>query len=232
MTWWGVSVLARVALVEDDDDLREEILGRGLACYGFEVMTCATAAEFHLKRATAAFDLLVVDVNLPDESGLRIIQRLRCEGSQAGIVALSAMPIESAGLSAFQLGSDLYLMKPVTVGLLASALHAVLRRSWTRTPTAGGAVPAHDGWYVHGQGEELVALTQAERTVINRLRQGHGKPVDREALIESLTTDVEDFDPHRIEVLIHRLRRKLTRREHPRMEIVTIRGAGYALLES
>ncbi|SFW29500.1 DNA-binding response regulator, OmpR family, contains REC and winged-helix (wHTH) domain [Luteibacter sp. UNCMF366Tsu5.1] len=228
--------MARVALVEDDDDLRKEILGPGLACYGFEVTTCATAEEFHFKRASQAFDLLVVDINLPDDSGLRIIQGLRGEGSQAGIIALSAMPIESAGLSAYQLGTDLYLMKPVTVGLLASALHAVLRRSWTPRAASAGpaamAAPATDGWYVSGPMGEVLALTQAERIVVQRLRQGQGNPVDRELLIESLTTDVEDFDPHRIEVLIHRLRRKLTRSERPHLEIVTVRGAGYVLVES
>jgi DNA-binding response OmpR family regulator len=145
------------------------------------------------------------------------------------------LPIESVGLSAFQLGSDLYLMKPVTVGLLASALHAVLRRTWSAAePGRAPATEATDreGWYLNASDGELIALTDAERTLVQRLRQEQGRPVERETLIEALTSNTADFDPHRLEVLIHRLRRKLVRTAQPKLEIVTIRGSGYGLLES
>lgn len=228
-------MLARVALVEDDDELREKLLGPGLASYGFATRMFPDADSFYRQWAPDAFDLLVVDVNLPDGSGLQVIQRLRAEGSRIGMVALSALPIESVGLSAFQLGSDLYLMKPVTVGLLASALHAVLRRTWS-APEPGRAVAAEkndrEGWYLNGPDGELIALTDAERTLVQRLRQEQGCPVERETLIEALTSNTADFDPHRLEVLIHRLRRKLVRTTQPKLEIVTIRGSGYGLLES
>ncbi|MET4677763.1 response regulator transcription factor [Luteibacter sp. ME-Dv--P-043b] len=229
-------VLARVALIEDDEELREKLLGPGLECYGFATSTFPDATEFYEQWTADAFDLLVVDVNLPSGSGLRVIQHLRASGSQIGMVALSALPIESAGLSAFQLGGDLYLMKPVTVGLLASALHAVLRRTWSATSAGGGTVVSdasdREGWYLHGPDGELIALTEAERTIIQRLRREQGRPVEREALIESLTGNTADFDPHRLDVLIHRLRRKVVRTTEPKLEIVTIRGSGYGLLES
>lgn len=233
--WLGPSVLARVAFIEDDEELRDKLLGPGLEAYGFATRTFADADGFYRNWSPDAFDLLVVDVNLPGESGLRVIQRLRDEGSRIGMVALSASPIESVGLSAFQLGSDLYLVKPVTLGLLASVLHAVLRRTWSAADP--GRIPAgeasdREGWYLHGADGELIALTEAERTVVQRLRQEQGRPVCRETLIEALTSNTADFDPHRLEVLVHRLRRKLVRTAQPRLEIVTIRGSGYGLLES
>lgn len=228
-------MLARVALIEDDEELREKLLGPGLASYGFTTQTFPDVDDFYRSWVADAFDLLVVDVNLPSGSGLRVIQRLREEGSRIGMVALSAMPIESAGLSAFQLGSDLYLMKPVTVALLASALHAVLRRTWSASTsgrTATSEATEREGWYLHASDGELIALTEAERALIQRLRQEQGRPVEREALIETLTSNTAEFDPHRLEVLIHRLRRKLVRTGLPKLEIVTIRGSGYGLLES
>ena len=114
-------------------------------------------------------------------------------------------------------------------------VHAVLRRTWSAPDAARApATEATDreGWYLNAPDGELIALTDAERTLVQRLRQEQGRPVERETLIEALTSNTADFDPHRLEVLIHRLRRKLARTVQPKLEIVTIRGSGYGLLES
>ena len=225
-------MLARVALIEDNDELRDDVLAPGLVAYGFDVAGFGTAHAFNTSEKRREFDLVIVDISLPDESGLKVIQRIRMDGITSGIVALSAWSIERAGTTAFQLGGDLYLTKPVTVDLLASALHAVLRRTWSRPKAAGPGAVAGDqsAWYVTGRDGELIPLTAVERMILGRLRQSSGQPVDRENLIRLIAQDAFDFDPHRLEVLIHRLRKKLTLAVTDRAEIVTVRGAGYALV--
>ena len=128
----------------------------------------------------------------------------------------------------------MYLTKPVTVDLLVSALHALLRRSWgatgERRPRDATLASRHDGWYVTGSDGELIAFTAIERALLQRLRDAAGAPVDKETLIAAIADDPIDFDPHRLEVVIHRLRRKLTSAAGAGMEIVTVRGAGYSLV--
>jgi DNA-binding response OmpR family regulator len=87
-----------------------------------------------------------------------------------------------------------------------------------------------NGWSLVAPGGGAVALTQAERSVLGLLLAHSGEAVSRETLIAALTPDVYDFDPHRLETLIHRLRRKVANGTREALPLRTLHGVGYVMV--
>lgn len=218
----------RVVLLEDDAVLRERILLPGLAQFGFAVTGVATAAQLHDHLRAQPVDIVVLDVGLPDGDGFSIAGDIRAARPTLGIVMLtgrSDTPDRVRGLSQ---GADAYLAKPVEIDLLAATLHSLARRLL--------AVPApapqrwhldRDGWCLVSPAGGTVALTRIERRVVERLLQAAGHVVTREQLIGALTSNVFDFDPHRLDSLIYRLRRKVVDSCGDTLPLTAIHGEGY-----
>ncbi|MET0616884.1 MAG: response regulator transcription factor [Luteibacter sp.] len=219
-----------VALVEDDLALRDDILLPGLKGYGFACEGFGGAAELAIAMSGRRFDIVILDVGLPDANGFEVAQTLRRDSS-VGIVMLTGRNQTADRIRGLSDGADAYLAKPVDLGELAATLHSLARR--LRAVPAGEA--GHwrldaGGWCLLSPRHRSVALNQAERKVLGLLMASPGTVVPRDAMVTALTDDIYDFDPHRLEVLIHRLRGKIADQSGEALPLRAVRGAGYVML--
>lgn len=218
-----------VVLLEDDVLLRERVLLPGLANYGFVATGMDTVAELERHLDTdPKTDLVVLDVGLPDADGFSVAGDLRRRFPGIGILMLTGrreIPDQIRGLSE---GADAYLTKPVDIALLAATLHSVARRLQD-LPSARHWHFDTNHWFLVSPRGCTVALTRAERRIVCRLFETQGTLVPREALIAALTDNVFDFNPHRLDSLISRLRRKVTETCGETLPLAAVHGEGYVL---
>jgi DNA-binding response OmpR family regulator len=222
----------RVACLEDDAQLREGIILPGLRYYGFEVAGAGTAAELYRMMIGQTFDMVVLDIGLPDEDGLSVAAHLR-QVSSVGIVMLTGNSTRQDHLQALGNGADAFLAKPIDVETLAATLNSLARRL-ARSLLAVAPSAARKGWQLDtndwclvGPGGKEISLTAPERCTLRLLADAKGEAVSRETLIAALATDVYDFDPHRLEMMVHRLRRKAQETTGEPLPLLTSRGKGY-----
>lgn len=232
---------SRIALLEDDAELRERILIPGLTDFGFDVTGTGTAAELYRHMLTQSFDIVVLDIGLPDEDGLTVARNLRAI-SNIGIVMLTGNHAKRDRMNALTHGADVYMAKPADIDVLAATLHSLQRRLGTPAATSGQQATTtkaasqtnpspwqldRNGWCLTAPNGVVLALTAPERRLLMTLIEAHGQPVPREELIAALCSDVYNFDPHRLEMLVHRLRRKAVDMDIGPLPLLTSRGKGY-----
>ncbi len=222
-----------VVVVEDDADQRELVINE-IAAKGFNVKGCADATALWRHLTVSHCDLIVLDVGLPGEDGLSVAEHLRTS-SQVGIVMLTGYSASADQVRGLRHGADAYLTKPVDYPVLVATLESLGRRLRGRHAPApvGGADDGEgwrlvaDGWKLRTPDQQDVILTAYERDMLRRLIQASGRPIDRESLIGALTRDVHDFDPHRLEMVIYRLRRKIRAVSEWTLPLEAVRGVGY-----
>jgi len=219
----------RIALVEDDPALRDRILVPGLRGYGFDCEALGSAAGLAEAMARSAFDIVILDVGLPDASGFELAQRLRRE-SGVGIVMLTGRNESADRIRGLNDGADAYLSKPVDLGELAATLHSLLRRLRPETPMSGGWRLDASGWCLVSPRDCRIALNDAERKVLALLMASPGTVVRRDDMATVLTDDIYEFDLHRLDVLVHRLRGKIADRTGEALPLRAVRGTGYVML--
>ncbi len=223
-----------VAVVEDDAELRA-IIVEDLGLYGAQVVGFGSAEALYRHLLGHACEAVVLDVGLPGEDGYSVAHYLRQIAPQSGIVMLTGRGAVADMTRGLRQGADLYLVKPLDVELLAAALDT-LRRRLRPTPTpveasvpAGSWQLADDGWTLLSPHRRALALTDAERGLLGQLFAHRGTPVDRETLIAAVTDSPWDFDPHRLEVLVHRLRTRVASGLDAQLPLRAVRGQGYLL---
>jgi two-component system phosphate regulon response regulator OmpR len=219
-------------LVIDDDKRLRDLIGRYLAEQGYRVTTAIDAADARAKLAGIRFDLLVVDIMMPGESGLELASSLR-ESSLVPILLLTAMGESGDRIAGLETGADDYLVKPFEPRELVLRISAILKRARTRSErqTSVGAVKF--GAFVFEierrrlfRSGEPVHLTEAECELLFQLARRAGEPVSR----ETLAPQADDGGESRlIDVQMTRLRRKIE--DDPRFPrfLQTVRGRGYVL---
>ncbi|MET0936949.1 MAG: response regulator transcription factor [Luteibacter sp.] len=221
-----------IVLLEDDEGLRERVLAPELRTYGFVVHTAGHPAELDAIFGHHPVDVLVLDVGLPDEDGFSIVRRMR--GTEAlGLVLLTAREENDDRIRGLNDGADAYLSKPVSIPVLAATLRSVARRL-TVSPTlvtSSDWALADGGWLLRSPKGADIALTEQERTVVGALMSHRGQPVERETLIGLLTDDAHEFDPHRLEMTVHRLRTKVMRASAETLPLRAVRARGYIMLQ-
>lgn len=224
---WSVMVL------EDEEELRGKILLPGLEREGFEVEGVGSALALYRALSLRSYDVFVVDVGLPDESGFAVVQHLRRLGN-AAIIMLTGRGGADDHVHGLEQGADAYLSKPVSVDVLAATIRSVMRRGASTVampaPDAAGWRLTAQGWRIATPAGDDVALSRAERLFLALLAEAGGRVVSREAVIGHLSQDEDDFDLHRLEMLIHRLRRKVLAGTGCELPLTTVRGIGYLLL--
>lgn len=229
----GAASTASIAVLEDDDAFREDILRVGLVRHGFLVETFAHSSELYRRLLSTSFDAIVLDIGLIDEDGLSVARQLR-DVSPLGIVVLTGRHDVKKSVEGFSDAVDVWLSKPVDMDFMTATIDALLRRMRAgsdvlRDQPRGWSVSSN-GWHLHAPSGDYVALTQSERCVVERLIAAAGEPVSRAQLIADLGECEHDFDPHRLEMLIHRLRRKVAERFDEPFPLNAVRGRGYVLL--
>lgn len=228
----SINIPLRVAVLEDDAVLRERILLPRLRDHGFEVVGMGTAAALEQLLVAHRPDIIVLDIGLPDADGFELAQSLRSRFPAIGVVMLTGRRSPQDRVRGLVEGADAYLVKPAEPALLAATLHSLARR--LRRVEDAAADPAGLGWRLDGNGWRLlapcgqpVALTRSERPLLHCLMQHAGEVVGREALAATLTADTFSFDMHRLDSLIHRLRRKIAMASRHPFPLSAVHGAGY-----
>lgn len=222
----------KVAVLEDDPPLLDHILIPRLTSLGFDVEGFGTAKELYRRMLARAFDAIVLDTTLPDENGFEIAHYLRTH-SKLAIVALSRSRPSDADKAKVQ--ADAWLTKPVDIDMLCAVLSDLHKRRLSGSPIRAAAkkwrVDPTD-WKLYAPDGRHITLGLSERLVLQRLLTAPGEVVARDELIVALTDSAYDFDPHRLEMLVHRLRRKVSSVLNLSLPLRTVRGIGYTMLVS
>lgn len=228
-----VTRAAHVLLVEDDPVLRDRILAPGLASYGFRVTSVGSAAAMHASWVVDSPDIVILDIGLPDGNGFDLAGKL--QGTAVGIVMLTGRTDVADKIRGLTNGADAYFAKPVLLPELAATLHSLLRRLQPAVPVTSAA-SAEASWRLDAQDwclltpeGQSVALNHTERTLLRALLNAAGEPMGRDELIAALGGDGL-FDPHRLEMLVYRLRSKIASATGATLPLRAVRGAGYVFL--
>ena len=219
-------------LVVDDDRRIRALLSRFLSENGYRVSTAANAAEARLALSNLVFDLIVLDVMMPGESGLAFAKDLR-KTSQVPILMLTALAEANDRVRGLETGVDDYLAKPFETRELLLRIASILRRMapppvvmQVALTVRFGAFSFHLERQELSRAEELIRLTDRERDIMVLLSQARSETVSREALGGSSSAENE----RTIDVQINRLRRKIEHDPANPQHLHTVRGAGYRLL--
>ena len=226
---------AALAVVEDDDEYREGFLVPRLAAAGFAVQGMASARELYRSMTARRYDLVLLDADLPDEDGYSIASHLRSLSGSTGIVMLTGFGSVQDRVRGLRAGVDAYLHKPTDMETLATTLWNLMRRLDAAPEQDGAGQPRcwrldETGWRIVAPNGREAEMSMAERQVLSMLATPPGAPVRREALIERLVENAHDFDPHRLEMVVYRLRRKCVQLTGEELPLRAVRGIGYVLV--
>lgn len=222
-------------LVVDDDARLRALLQRFLAEQGHRVAIAGDASEARAAIGAMAFDLLVLDVMMPGETGLDLAEGLRREGNDTPILMLTARGAPDDRVAGFEHGADDYLAKPFDPRELALRIRTILRRAAPAQPAAAlpsGPIQLGERWFdaerceLRGP-EGTQRLTGGEAALLTALARRAGEVLSREDIAAALGTP--DAGERSVDVQVTRLRRKIeTDPREPRF-LHTIRHKGYVL---
>ncbi len=222
---------ARILVVDDEPQVLRG-LSAALSAAGYEPATAATVAEAIDAAALRPPDAVVLDLRLPDGSGVDVCRRLR-EWTQVPIVVVSAVDEETEKVAALDAGADDYVTKPYAVGELLARLRAALRR---------GAAPAGESPAVRfgdvevdlalrevRRGGEAVHLTPHEYGLLAELSRHPGRVLTHRALLGAVWGPGYADETHYLRVYMANLRRKLEADPARPRHLITETGVGYRL---
>jgi DNA-binding response OmpR family regulator len=213
----------RILLVEDDPALGRAVREH-LTLAGHAVDLVGRRADAEAALRAAGHGLVLLDVGLPDGSGLDVLRGLRARGDWRPAIVLTARDQISDRIEGLKAGADDYLVKPFDLGELVARVQAVTRRAGThpdRAFRAGEVVLDLEDRRATVAGAE-VTLTAREWAILERLLQRPGAAVSREQIEEAIYRYGAEVESNAVEVYISRIRRKLG----PGL-IDTLRGVGY-----
>ncbi|MBV5339677.1 MAG: response regulator transcription factor [Deltaproteobacteria bacterium] len=222
----------RVIIVEDDIDLRES-LETYLSMCGFLVAGVGTCRDFYRAPDSHSFDIAVLDVGLPDQSGIVLAEYLH-SNTTMGIIMLTAKDSNEDKLKGYDAGADIYLTKPVESRMLASAITNLAGRLKPRTvniaPKAVQAAWALNktNWILQSPHGDVVTLTTLEVNFLSLLSSSPGVPVSRGDLLQKLYNRSDDYTGKALDVMIYRLRSKVAAAGAVPLPVKSIRSAGYS----
>ena len=216
--------MKQILLLEDD-----EALGRGIGM-ALETPECAVTRCAALREAEALllereFDLLILDINLPDGSGLALLKTLRRSGKRTPVILLTANDLELDEVTGLEAGADDYITKPFSLAVLRARVNAQLRRA---VPAADGRVELGGFCFDFSRLEFFregvsIELSKTEQRLLRLLVENRGRTLPRELLLERVWDGGEFVDENALSVAVRRLRAKLL--DAP---IKTVYGVGYA----
>jgi two-component system, OmpR family, phosphate regulon response regulator OmpR len=217
-------------LVVDDDRRIRDLLSRFLLSEGYRVTTAETAAEARAKLEGLRFDLMILDVMMPGETGFEFARSLRAR-SMVPILMLTARDAAESRIAGLEIGADDYVGKPFEPRELSLRVANILKRA--RPPSAAPLESVRFGDFVYHlgrgelrRGEDVVHLTDREREMLRVLAACPGETVPRLAL----AGNGGSFGERAVDVQVNRLRRKVEHDPANPLLIQTVRGVGYRLV--
>jgi DNA-binding response OmpR family regulator len=221
--------MSELLLIDDDQELCE-LLNSWLSQEGFSVRACHDGVSARAALAAHAPAAVVLDVMLPDGSGLELLKQLRSDHPELPVLMLSARGEPLDRILGLELGADDYLAKPCDPRELTARLRAVLRR--TQPPSQSSQLELDDLCYspvrgVVNVGEHEISLTVSEGRLLEALLRQPGEPLDKQELAQlalgrKLTLYDRSLDMH-----VSNLRKKLGPHADGRPRIVALRSRGY-----
>lgn len=217
-------------LVVDDDTRLRGLLRRYLSENGFRVTTAHDAAEAREKLQSLAFDLIVLDVMMPGESGIALTDSLRKEGNLP-ILLLTAMGEADDRIKGLEAGADDYLPKPFEPRELVLRIQTILRRARQEEEETAGEIRLGDCSFdlkreELRRGGELVRLTGVEASLLATLAKHAGEALSREKLVQESRIR---GSARTVDVQVTRLRRKIEPNPKFPRYLQTVHGQGYVL---
>lgn len=217
----------RVLLIEDDATLGNA-LREFLQDQAYAVDWLQNGAQVQSALDGHTYDLLVLDLNLPDADGLDILQRIRAAGDSVPVLILTARDSLDDRVQGLDAGADDYVVKPFELPELAARVRALVRRRMGQSQSlleAGLLSMDIVSREVRAGGERL-GLSAREFSVLEMLMTRLGKVVTKRQIVNSLSAWDADFSENAVEVYVYRLRKRL---EGCGVSIQTVRGFGYVL---
>ncbi len=218
-------------MVEDDVSL-VDALRYALQKSGYETETARSASEAKERMEHTVYDLLLLDVALPDGTGFEVCEGVRKAGSRVPVIFLTAADDEMSIVRGLDGGGDDYVTKPFKLGELCSRIRALLRRS---------GISAEEGQLLKSgdivvdlrrgrvmRGDEALDLTSAEFRLLGLFIRNEGIVVTRNMILEELWDSGGSFvDDNTLSVYVRRLREKIEAEPSAPKHLVTVRGFGY-----
>jgi len=219
-------------LVVDDDRRIRDLLSRFLTGEGYRVSTAETAREARAKLTGLTFDLLILDVMMPGETGFDLAKSIRGD-SNVPILMLTARDAAESRIKGLELGADDYLVKPFEPRELSLRIASILRRAQPAAlqpaeSVSFGPFVFHISRGELRRGEETIRLTDRERDMLRMLAATPGETVAR----MTLAGNGGSVSERAVDVQINRLRRKIERDPTNPLFVQTVRGIGYRLVIS
>ena len=217
----------RLLLVEDDLPLAEALMSL-LVSSGYAVDCVHDGEAARDLVAAENFDLMILDLNLPELDGLSVLRAMRAQGNRAAVMILTARGAAEDRVRGLDLGADDCMAKPFDVREFEGRVRSLLRRqAGLRSSTLSLGPLSLDltSRQFFGNGQ-VMDLPPRERAILELLVTRAGKVVAKEAIVQSVTSLEDNLSDNAIEQYISRLRRRL----HPLgLELRTIRGIGYLM---
>jgi two-component system, OmpR family, response regulator len=226
-------------VIVDDEASTRDMVGDYLGMHGFRVSLCDGGESLRKVIKEGEPDLIVLDLNMPEEDGLSIVRDIKSR-SQVPVIMLTATASAIDRVVGLELGADDYLAKPCELRELVARIRSVLRRSQAGVPAAAAAAATPRSTVRFGtkwldldsrvlrddQGNEL-PLTSSEFGLLKAFAENPKRVLTRERLLDLANARDPDAFDRAIDVRITRMRRKIEPDpEHPSI-IRTVRGAGY-----
>lgn len=222
-----VTVMQKILLLEDDTALGSGIQ-LALENPSVQIRLCRTLAQGKEEAARNAYDLLILDVNLPDGSGLELLRQVR-QVSAVPVILLTANDLEMDIVTGLESGADDYITKPFSLAVLRARVNAQLRR--------GTGKPAYfklddftfdfDAMEFRKNGQSM-DLSKTEQKLLRFLVENRGQTLSRATLVDRIWTDGAEYvDENALSVAVKRLRSKLEDNPSSPKYLKTVYGIGY-----
>ena len=220
--------MERILLLEDDAALGSGIQ-LALQSSSVQVTLCRSLAQGMDAAAKNTYQLLILDVNLPDGSGLELLGQVRRKSS-VPVILLTANDLETDIVTGLEAGADDYITKPFSLAVLRARVHAQLRRGHR----GKSACYAQDGFSFDfdrmefRKNGQIVELSKTEQKLLRLLVENRGQPLSRGVLVDRIWTDGAEFvDENALSVTVKRLRDKLEDTPSSPQYLKTVYGIGY-----
>ena len=221
--------MKQIFLLEDD-----ETLGRGIAMAltGPETSVICHPSLAMAREALAEerFDLLILDVNLPDGSGLDLLRQVRAAGDSTPVILLTANDLELDEVTGLEAGADDYITKPFSLAVLRARVNTQLRRGASKVspPLSMGPFAFDFEQMDFRRDGRLVELSKTEQKLLRVLVENRGHAVPRATLVDRVWTDGAEFvEENALSVTVKRLRSKLEADPSRPEYLKTVYGIGY-----
>lgn len=219
----------RLLLVEDHQRLAD-FMRKGLEAAGFDLDTVGTVGDASGALESGQYDAMVLDLGLPDGDGIELLREIRKRGDPMPVLVVTARVQVSDRVHGLDAGADDYVTKPFAMDELTARVRALLRRPAAAiNPTLNcGNVTLQVNAREVSVGDGPVALSPREISLLENLLRRSGKVVTKTSLENSLYGPFRELTPNSLEVMVHRLRKKLSA-AGATTSIHTVRGVGYMI---